>query len=71
MIWILSSLIYDPTSFTIAIFSQLLLRKAKKFVSFHFVDIQFFDILNFFGGAASLDSSLKAYKTNETKVLFH
>ena len=43
------------------------IKKANHFVSLKFGDVQFLDILNFLGGAASLDFFLKAYKTNETK----
>ena len=43
------------------------IKKANQFISFKFVDIQLLDIINFLGGAASLDSFLKAYKTSETK----
>ena len=32
--------------------------------------MQFLDILNFLGGATSLESFLKAYKTSETKGFF-
>ena len=46
------------------------IKKANHFVSFNFGDVQFLDILNFLGGATSLDSFLKAYKTNETKGFF-
>ena len=46
------------------------IKKANHFVSFKFGDVQFLDILNFLGGATSLDSFLKAYKTNETKGFF-
>ena len=46
------------------------INKANHFVSFKFGDVQFLDILNFLGGATSLDSFLKAYKTNETKGFF-
>ena len=35
-----------------------------------FGDIQFLDFTNVLGGAASLDSSLKAYKTSETRGFF-
>ena len=45
-------------------------KKANQFVSFKFGDIQLLDIMNFLGGATSLDSFLKAYKTKETKGLF-
>ena len=43
------------------------LKKANPFVSFKFGDIQLLDIMNFVGGATSLDSFLKAYKTKETE----
>ena len=43
------------------------IKKANQFVSFKFGDIHLLDILNFLGGATSLDSFLKAYKTKETK----
>ena len=46
------------------------MKKANQFVSFKFGDIQLLDILNFLGGATSLDSFLKAYKTIETKDFF-
>ena len=46
------------------------IRKDNQFVSFKFGDIQLLDIMNFLGGATSLDSFLKAYKTKETKRFF-
>ena len=46
------------------------IKKSNQFVSFKFGNIQFLDILNFLGGATSLDSFLKAYKTSETKGFF-
>ena len=46
------------------------IKKANQFISFKFGDIQLLDIMNFLGGATSLDSFLKAYKTSETKVFF-
>ena len=46
------------------------IKKANQFVSFKFGDIQLLDIMNFFDGATSLDSFLKAYKTKETKGFF-
>ena len=46
------------------------IKKANHFVSLKCGDVQFLDILNFLGGATSLDSFLKAYKTNETKRFF-
>ena len=45
-------------------------KKANQFVSFKFGDVQVLDIMNFLGGATSLDSFLKAYKTSETKGVF-
>ena len=46
------------------------IKKANQFISFEFGDIQLLDIMNFPGGATSLDSFLKAYKTSETKGFF-
>ena len=46
------------------------IKKANQFVSFKFGDIQLLDIMNFLGGATSLVSFLKAYKTKETKGFF-
>ena len=46
------------------------IKKANQFVSFNFGDVQLLDFMNFFGGATSLDSFLKAYKTAETKGFF-
>ena len=46
------------------------IKKANQFVSFKFGDIQILDIMNSLGGATSLDSFLKSYKTKETKGLF-
>ena len=43
------------------------IKKANQFISFKFGDIQLLDKMNFLGGATSLDSFLKAYKTSETK----
>ena len=48
----------------------IVIKKAKKFVSFNFGDVQLPDIMNFLGGATNLDSFLKAYKTAETKGFF-
>ena len=45
-------------------------KKANQFVSFKFGNIQLLDIMNFLGGATSLDSFLKAYKTEETNGFF-
>ena len=46
------------------------IKKANQFVSFKFGDVQLLDTMNFLGGATSLDSFLKAYKTEETKGFF-
>ena len=46
------------------------IKKANHFVFLKFGDVKFLDILNFLGGATSLDSFLKTYKTNETKGFF-
>ena len=46
------------------------IKKSNQFVSFIFGDVQLLDITNFLGGATSLDSFLKAYKTAETKGFF-
>ena len=48
----------------------IVIKKAKQFVSFRFGDVQLLDIMNFLGGAKSLDSFLRAYKTAETKGFF-
>ena len=47
------------------------IKKANKFVSFKFGVVQLLGIINFLGGAPSLDSFLKAYKTSETKGFLH
>ena len=48
----------------------IVIKKANQFVCFKIGDVQLLDIMNFLGGATSLDSFLKAYKTSETKVFF-
>ena len=45
-------------------------EKTNQFVSFKYGDFQLLDIKNFLGGATSLDSFLKAYKTAKTKGFF-
>ena len=47
-------------------FEPTVIKKANQFASFNFGDIQLFDPMKFLGGATSLDSFLKAYKTKET-----
>ena len=46
------------------------IKKANEFISFKFGDFPLMDIMNFLGGATSLDSSLEVYKTSETKGFF-
>ena len=46
------------------------IKRANQFVSFKFADNQLLDNMNFLGGATSLDSFLKAYKTSDTKGFF-
>ena len=48
----------------------IVIKKANQFVSCIFCDVQLLDIMNFLGGATSLDSFLKASKTSETKGFF-
>ena len=46
------------------------IQKTNQFISFNFGDIQLLDIMNFLGGATSLDSFLNAYKISDTKGFF-
>ena len=46
------------------------MKKTNQFISFNFGDIQLLDIMNFLGGATSIDSILKANKTSKTKRFF-
>ena len=46
------------------------IKKVNQFISFRFGVIQLSDRMNFHGGATSLDSFLKAYKTSKTKGFF-
>ena len=46
------------------------IKKVNQYISFIFGNVHFLDIVNFLGGATSLDSFLKAYKTTETKGFF-
>ena len=43
------------------------IKKANQFILFKFGDIQPLEMMNFLGGATSLDSFLKAFKTSETE----
>ena len=52
------------------IMEPAVIKKANQFVFFKFGDVQLLDIMNFLGGATSLDSFLKAYETSKTKGLF-
>ena len=47
-----------------------LIEKANQFILFKIGHVQFSDKINFPGGARSLNSFLKAYKTSETKGFF-
>ena len=55
-----------PIFFTERQIEPTVIKKAIQFVSFKFGDVQLVDIMNFPGGATSLDSFLEAYKTEET-----
>ena len=46
------------------------MKKANQVVFFRFGDIHCLDVMNFLGGATSLDSFLKAYKSKQTKGFF-
>ena len=46
------------------------IKKANQFILFKFGVIQLLNIMIFLGGATSLGSFLKAYKTSETKGFF-
>ena len=46
------------------------IKKANQFISTEIGDIQLLDIMNYLGGATSLDSFFKAYQTSETKIFF-
>ena len=46
------------------------IKKANQFISFKFGVIQLLDIMNFLGGATSLDTFLNAHRTSETKRFF-
>ena len=48
-----------------------MIKKANQFLSIKFGDVRLLDIMNFLGGATSLDSFLKAYKTADLKASFH
>ena len=48
----------------------IVIKKSNQFVSSKLGDVQLLDILNFPGGATSLDFFLQAYRTSETKDNF-
>ena len=52
------------------IIEPTVMKKANQFISFKLSHIQLLDIMNFLGGATSLDSFLKACKTSVTKGFF-
>ena len=62
--YLLPILVKEPDTETTVI------KKANQFVSSKFGDFQLLDIMNFLGGATSLDSFFKAYKTKETTGFF-
>ena len=49
---------------------RTVIKETNQIISFKFGEIQLLDMMNFLGGAASLDSFLKACKTSETKGIF-
>ena len=46
------------------------IKKTNQFISLKFGNVQLLDILNFIGGATTLDSFLKAYEASEKKGFF-
>ena len=50
-------------------FELTVIKKDNQFVSFKFGEVKLLDILTFLGGATSLDSFLKAHKTQERRFL--
>ena len=44
------------------------IRTGNKYIKMNFLGLQFLDILNFLGGATTLDIFLKAYGPSEEKV---
>ena len=67
---LIKSYLCCPFSSMRGILELIVIKEANQFVSFRFGDIQLLDIMNFLGGATSLDSFLKACKTSETKGFF-
>ena len=50
--------------------SPSVIKSCNKYIAMNFMGLQFLDILNFLGGATSLDKFLKAYGTSEQKGFF-
>ena len=46
------------------------IRTGNKYIGMNFLGLQFLDILNFLGGATTLDNFLKAYGASEEKGFF-
>ena len=46
------------------------IRMGNKYIGLNFLGLQFLDILNFLGGATTLDNFLKAYGASEEKLFF-
>ena len=46
------------------------IRTGNKYIGMNFLGLQFLDILNFLGGATTLDNFLKAYEASEEKGFF-
>ena len=61
---------FSPIFIKERIMEPTVIVKANQFVSFIFGDVLLLDLMNFLGGATSLDWFLKAYKTSETKGFF-
>ena len=51
-------------------FEPTVIKNDNQFVSFKFCDVQLLDVINFLGGATSLDSFLNDNKTEDTKSFF-
>ena len=50
--------------------SASVIKSCNKYIAMNFMGLQFLDILNFLGGATSLNKLLKAYGTSEQKRFF-
>ena len=47
-----------------------IIKKPNQFITFKYGDFQISDIMNSLGGAKTVDSFLKSYKTSEIKQFF-